>query len=72
MAYNPFGAETGLEDFSGGMLTEEEKKRRQRMLGMATGQQSFTDVAQQYLGQYNASCYALFLLTYYQRVYWMT
>jgi len=51
MAYNPFGEDTGVEDFSGQAATEEERKKRlARMAALMTGGAGLGDTAGQMLG----------------------
>lgn len=48
MAFNPYGQDTGVEDFSAGASTEEERKKRlARMAGLITGQTGVSDLASQ-------------------------
>lgn len=52
MAYNPFGEETGVEDFSNKQATDEERKKRlARMAMLVTGQAGLGDTAGQMLGE---------------------
>jgi len=52
MAYNPFGEETGVEDFSNKQATDEERKKRlARMAMLVTGQSGLGDMAGQMLGE---------------------
>jgi len=52
MAYNPFGEETGVEDFSNQQATDEERKKRlARMAMLVTGQAGLGDMAGQMLGE---------------------
>jgi hypothetical protein len=52
MAYNPFGEDTGVEDFSNKQETDEERKKRlARIATLVTGQAGLGDVAGQMLGE---------------------
>lgn len=52
MAYNPFGEETDVEDFSNRQETEEQRKKRlARMATLMTGQVGLGDMAGQMLGE---------------------